>query len=113
MYLLYIRLLAIFSALRNTSEQIIELKKQKYLPTETDLSPNLKFVNNIFIHKIEENRSLQNYLNENKTGWDNDVELLFVRKIYTLISQEDFFIEYMQLPPTLRGRCRARAKLNW
>jgi N utilization substance protein B len=98
MYLLYIRLISIFSTLRDTAEQIIELKKQKYLPTETDLSPNLKFVNNIFIHKIEENKSLQSYINEHKTGWDNDVDLLFVRKLYTLISQKDFFIEYMQRP---------------
>jgi N utilization substance protein B len=96
MYLLYIRLLSIFSVLRNTAEQVIELKKQKYLPTETDLCPNLRFVNNIFIHKIEENKSLQSYINEHKTGWDNDLDLLFVRKLYVLISNEDFFIEYMR-----------------
>jgi N utilization substance protein B len=96
MYQLYIRLLSIFSALRNTAEEIIELKRQKHLPTETDLYPNLRFVNNIFIHKIEENKSLQYYQDEYKTGWDNDVELLFVRKIYAMLCQEDFFIEYMQ-----------------
>jgi N utilization substance protein B len=95
MYLLYIRIVSLFSALTNTAEQVIELKKRKYLPTETDLYPNLKFINNILIKKIEENRSLQRYIDEYKIGWNNDVDLLFVRKLYDLISNEDFFIAYM------------------
>ncbi len=100
MYMLYIRILAIFSALTHTAEQIIELKKQKFLPTQTDLHPNLRFINNTFIQKIEQNTSLQKYINEYKLGWNNDVDLLFIRKIYDSISNEDFFIEYMQSPHT-------------
>jgi N utilization substance protein B len=97
MYLLYIRIISLFSALTYTAEQIIELKKQKYLPTETDLHPNLKFINNRFIQMIEENKSLQRYAREHKTDWkENAVDLLFVRKIYNLMSNEVFFIQYMQ-----------------
>jgi N utilization substance protein B len=96
MYLLYMQIMSLFVALTLVAEQIVELKKQKYLPTETDLHPNLKFIKNKFIKKIEENKSLQRYLNEYKVGWDNDVDLLFVRKLYILMSNEDFFIKYMQ-----------------
>jgi N utilization substance protein B len=95
MYMLYIRIISIFSALTQNAERIIELKKQKYLPTKTDLHPNLKFVNNVFIKKIEENNSFQKYIEEHQLGWNNDVDLLFIRKIYTMISNEDFFINYM------------------
>ena len=96
MYILYIRILAMFGALTTIAEQIIELKKQKFLPTQTDLHPNFKFVNNSFIQKIEENKLLQKYVREENLSWNNDVDLLFVRKIYDGISNQDFFIEYMQ-----------------
>jgi N utilization substance protein B len=95
MYVLYIRIVSLFSALTRMAEQVIDLKKQKYLPSETDLHPNLKFINNILIKKTEENTALQRYTNEYKIGWNNDVDLLFVRKIYDLMCNEDFFIEYM------------------
>ncbi len=96
MYILYIYILAMFGALTTIAEQIIELKKQKFLPTQTDLYPNLKFVNNSFIKKIEANKSLQKHIHENNLNWNNDVDLLFIRKVYDGISNEDFFIEYMQ-----------------
>ena len=96
MYILYIRILAIFGTLTTVAEQIMELKKQKFLPTATDLHPNLKFIDNSFIQKIEANESLQKYVRENNLSWNNDVDLLFVRKIYDAISNQVFFIEYMQ-----------------
>ena len=96
MYMLYVRVLSMFSALTSVAEQIIELKKQKYLPTETDLHPNLKFINNSFISKLEENKPLQRLITENNLSWNNDVDLLFVRKVYDAMSNKDFFIEYMQ-----------------
>ena len=95
-YMLYIRILSMFPALTSVAEQIIELKKQKYLPTETDLHPNLKFIDNSFIQKLEENKPLQKLIRENNLSWNNDVDLLFVRKVYDAMSNEDFFIEYMQ-----------------
>jgi N utilization substance protein B len=96
MYMLYIRILALFGALTGVAGQIIELKKQKFLPSETDLCPNFKFVNNVFIQKIEANKSLQQHIRNYNLSWNNDVDLLFVRKLYDEISNQDFFVEYMQ-----------------
>ena len=98
MYLLYIRILSIFSALTYTAGQIIEVKKQRYLPSETDLQPNFKFIKNKFIQKIEQNTSLQKHILTTNLNWNNEVDLLFVRKIYDAMSNQDFFIEYMQNP---------------
>ena len=100
MYMLYFRILAMFGALTHTAEQVIERKKQKFLPTEADLCPNLKFINNIFIQKLDQNTSLRKHINENNLSWNNDVDLLFIRKIYDLLVNQDFFIEYMQSPDT-------------
>ena len=51
MYDLFLLLMSVFEALTFTAEQIIDVKKQKYLPTEKDLRPNLKFIDNRFIKK--------------------------------------------------------------
>jgi N utilization substance protein B len=96
MYMLYIRILSMFSVLACMAEQIIEIKKQKYFPTETDLQPNLKFIENEFIKKIAQNTSLQRYVRENNLEWNNETDLMFIRKIYDVMSNADFFIEYMQ-----------------
>jgi N utilization substance protein B len=96
MYMLYIRILALFGALTGVAEQVIERKKQKFLPSETDLHPNFKFVDNAFIKKIEANKSLQHHIQNYNLGWNNDVDLLFVRKLYTEISNQDFFINHMR-----------------
>ena len=100
MYALYIKILSIFGALTHTAEEIIERKKQKYLPSEVDLSPNLKFINNLFIQKIEENTHLQRLIKNYNLSWSNEADLIFVRKIYDSLSNEDFFIEYMQQSET-------------
>jgi N utilization substance protein B len=96
MYMLYIRILALFGALTHISEQVIELKKQKYLATTTDLHPSLNFINNVFIQKLEQNTDLQRYIRENNLMWNNEADLSFVRKIYDAMCHKDFFIEYMQ-----------------
>jgi len=96
MYVLYIRILTLFGALVRVSEQIFELKKLKHLPSTTDLQPNLKFINNIFIKKLSQNAFLQQFTFENNLKWNSTEDLLFVRKTYDALSNEDFFIEYMQ-----------------
>ena len=95
-YQLYIQMLAIFGALTYTAEQVIEVKKQKLLPTETDLQPNYKFVNNLFVKKIEENIFLQKMVRKYNAGWNNDLDMMFVRKVYDLLANTPIFAEYMQ-----------------
>ena len=96
MYVLYIKILSMLGMLPHAAEQVIELKKQKYLPTTVDLQPNLKFINNIFIQKLEQNTDLQKYIRKYNLSWNNEVDLMFVRKIYDSLSNQDFFIEYLQ-----------------
>ena len=96
MYMLYIRVLGFFGALVHTAEDLIEIKKQKYLPSNTDLHPNMKFINNLFIQKLEKNNSLRKKTRNYNLNWNNDVDLVFVRQIYDTLSNEGFFIEYMQ-----------------
>ena len=95
-YKLYLQMLAIFGALTCVAEQIIDVKRQKLLPTETDLQPNYKFVNNLFVKKIEENIFLQKAWQKYGNNWCNDVDMLFIRKVYDELTLTPIFVEYMQ-----------------
>ena len=49
-YELYITFLSVFHEIHQLTEEKIENAKTKNLPTEDDLNPNLKFVNNRVFH---------------------------------------------------------------
>jgi N utilization substance protein B len=89
-------LLGIFGAMTYTAEQMIEKKKQKLLPTKSDLHPNYKFVNNLFIKKIEKNIFLQNLSEKYGASWYNDLDIHFIRKLYDQLSHTVLFLNYMQ-----------------
>lgn len=95
-YRLYIQLLTIFGKLTYIAEQVIDVKKQKLLPTETDLHPNYKFVNNLLIEKIEENIFLRKMRRKYHITWNNDLDMLFLRKVYAQLTLTPIFAEYMQ-----------------
>lgn len=96
MYRLYIKILALFSPLTMVAEQVIETKKNLFLAKADDLSPNIKFIENEFIKKITANQSLQKYIQKYGVGWENDIEMIFVRKFYDLLTNQQVYIQYMQ-----------------
>ena len=95
-YKLYLQVLAVFGALTHTAEQVIEIKKQKLLPVDTDLLPNYKFVDNLFVKKIEENIFLQHAWANYNVLWNSDLEMMFARKIFDQLTCMPFFVDYMQ-----------------
>ena len=95
-YKLYLLLLATFGSMTHIAEQVIDLKRQKLIPLEADLQPNYKFINNLFIEKIEQNLFLQKTWRNNYTSWNNDLDMLFIRKMYDLMCLTPEFANYMQ-----------------
>ncbi|MBO7441147.1 MAG: transcription antitermination factor NusB [Bacteroidales bacterium] len=95
-YELYIMLLAMFGNLTAMAQEIIDNKKRKFIPTQDDLKPNSKFVNNQFILLLDANPSLQQHLADINNPWANDVAQVFIRKIYDMLSNNDIYINYMQ-----------------
>lgn len=92
-YDLYHLLFDLLIAVCDFAEEKIETRKQKNFPTEEDLNPNTRFINNRIILKLKKNESLQKYLGQNKLSWANQNE--FVRKIYIDLTESDFYKEYM------------------
>lgn len=92
-YELYIYFLLLPIEMSNVATQKIEDYKLKILPTEEDLNPNLKFVNNRLIAAIASNKDIKTFAENKKISWQLFDEE--IRKLYTLIKQNDIYLQYM------------------
>src|SRR5690554_222080 len=95
MYFLYILLLQIFPELKTKAEQRIEDNKKKLLPTEEDLNPNLKFVENQIIKIIEENAELRHQAETLKANWVSVEKQKLKRKLANQIRKSEVYFEFM------------------
>lgn len=98
MYDLYIFFLSLGKELVHQSELKIEEVKTKRLPTENDLNPNLKFVDNAIFKLLDENSDLNKQLKEKKISWSADQEL--VTKFLIFLRQHEVFITYLSTKET-------------
>jgi N utilization substance protein B len=88
-YDLYHNILLLLIELNNYAKHKIELAQKKLVPTEEDLNPNTKFINNKIIVQLRENRQLNEYLQNRKYSWANHSDV--IKDIYqTLINTEDY-----------------------
>ncbi len=94
-YDLYIYLLLSFSELKTISEQRMESNKNKLRPTEEDLNPNRKFVDNKVIRCLEENVNLRTESEQRKVNWVSDEKHELFRKMFLKIRESEIFDQYM------------------
>ena len=92
-YDLYIYQLAFFLELKHVATVQMEEAKKKRLPTESDLNPNLKFIENKFLEKLAINQQLANEIQKRKISWNNEFEL--VRKILNIIKESKEYESYL------------------
>ncbi len=94
-YDLYIYLLLSFGELKSIAERRIEDNKKKIRPSEEEMNPNLKFVNNQIIQILEDNKDLRVASEERKVNWvGDDVQEMF-RKMLLHIRESETFFEFM------------------
>ncbi|HRD40267.1 MAG TPA: transcription antitermination factor NusB, partial [Bacteroidia bacterium] len=68
-YSLYLTILALFTDLHHTAYLVIDENKNKRLPSQEDLNPNLKFVNNTLLVALSESATLKKELERQKISW--------------------------------------------
>jgi Transcription termination factor len=90
---LYYFLMALPCELKLIAEQKIETGFQKFHPTEEELNPNKKFVNNRLLTKLENDPSILKYCEKRGLNWKE--HSAFVKKMYSDLSAKDYFISYM------------------
>lgn len=94
-YDLYLYLMLVFPELKAIAEHRIEENKKKIIPSEEDLNPNLKFVQNQFITLIEENKNLRMASEEHKVNWVGDEHQEMFKKMLIHIRESETFFEHM------------------
>lgn len=92
-YDLYHYILSLVIEIADYAEQRIEIRRNKHQPTHEDLHPNTKFVSNLMIHQLRENRQLNAYLQQKKLSWVNYPGL--IKDLYQFLLESDFYTEYM------------------
>ena len=95
MHDLYLFFLTIGQELTHLSELKIEEARKKRLPTEEDLNPNTKFIDNKVFALLAENVSLKKQVQDKKLSWSNDQELML--KFNAYLRNHDVFKKYMSM----------------
>ena len=93
-YELYLSLLLLMVEVTRLQSRILEAKKEKYVPTEEELNPNLRFVNNRFIAQLAANEPLLKEMKDNTISWDNDED--FVKRILDMILNSELYTNYLE-----------------
>lgn len=70
-----------------------EEAKAKFVPTEDDLNPNLKLLNNKILIQLQENEELAGRIRQYKISWTEEQEM--VRKVFLKIKGSKDHAEYL------------------
>ncbi|MFV0419520.1 MAG: transcription antitermination factor NusB [Dysgonomonas sp.] len=93
-YDLYFYMLSLMLELTTTYEQKIDARKSKLLPTEEDIKPNTKLLDNKFIKQLASNKEIEKYLTDRPFSWsEHDA---FIRKMLETILNSDTYKEYIE-----------------
>jgi len=92
-YELYFQLLALPMHITKFCADKIELRKNKFRPTEEELNPNLRFVENKFVKQLSVNKELIDFIKKNKLSWFNYADV--IKSLVEQIINSDFYADYM------------------
>lgn len=92
-YDLYHYLLLLVTEIADYAESRMEIKRNKHQPTEDDLNPNTKFISNLFIRQLRENRQLKAYTEQKKLSWVNHPDL--IKELYLILTESEMYQAYM------------------
>ncbi len=96
MYDLYLYLLLTIPELKRAAETNNENRKNKLRPNESDLMPNLKWVENSLVLKIEESKELNKVSSARKVNWLGAENQEIFRKMFFQVKDSETYFEFME-----------------
>jgi len=94
LYELFIYQLSYLVEVKRFAEERMDENKTKFYPTEDDLNPSMKFVDNQVNKMIENNHDFLRKENAFKINWADHKDM--IRKSYNKLRKSDFFNQYMK-----------------
>ena len=95
-YELYHYLLRLPVELTHIQDVRLDEARHKYLPTEEDLNPNMKFVNNRLVESLASDEQLLQFAQDHTVTWNDDP--IFERLILDKVLKSDIYNDYMNSP---------------
>ncbi len=95
-YNLEVHILSAVLEIRDIAENRIEEAKTKFFPTEEELNPNMRFVNNALIHQLRNNTELNKAVEKLKINWSEQKDLL--KNIFNRFKDSNSYKDYMAKP---------------
>ena len=92
-YELYHYLLRLPVELTHIQEMRLDEARNKYLPTQEELNPNMKFVNNRLVKALAGNEQLEEFAQEHTVTWNDDP--IFERLLLDKVVKSDIYNDYM------------------
>ncbi len=92
-YELYHALLILPVYITDMENERIEAAKTKYCPTDYELNPNMRFVENAYVEAIRHNPDMEAYLKKHPFSWDSDYYML--KELLDKIKASEAYKEYM------------------
>ena len=92
-YDLYNYLLLLMVEVTRFADRRIDNRRHKLRPTEEDLNPNTRFIDNAFIAQLTANKQLEEFAANQKRTWDDEGD--FVRNLFEEIEATEAYQEYM------------------
>ena len=95
-YEIFIYQLSLLIEISDFATRRMEENKKKFFPTEDDLNPNTRFIDNELIRQLADNRSYRAYHDQYKINWADEEEM--IRKLYVEIRDSNDYRAYMNKP---------------
>lgn len=95
---LYHLFLLLLVDIRGYAENRIEIGRNKKIPTEEDLNPNTRFIDNKLLIQLSGNEELLRFVEKTGLSWSNSPEI--IRSLFDVISESENYKAYMNLPYT-------------
>lgn len=99
-YSLYLFELKALTLILRIAEDRIERNRGKNLPTEEDLNPNLKFVENSVLRSLADNKALQKEFELNSINWSEYRDMF--AKIFRELAATDEYQQYLLGPRSIK-----------
>ena len=92
-YDLYKYLLLLMIEVTQFADRRIDNRRNKLRPTEEDLNPNTRFIDNAFMTQLMQNTQLEEFRANQKRTWDDEGD--FVKHLFERIEETKAYQEYM------------------
>lgn len=95
-YELYLMLIALVGEVARVARERIEINRAKLMPTDEDLHPNVRFVDNRVVRLIEDSSVLEDAMTRCKASWRGQEAV--IKRLYQDMTAAPYYKRYMEAP---------------